>query len=107
MKALVESPEADGCDEERDCRPSRDARQNISCCARPKGRLRALATKCACQVCRSALLKEHDSDQNEAHKYVHDDDDVEKDMHFLSCPRSLSGWPGVKESHSPRLRELV
>lgn len=90
MKALVESSEADGCDEERDCRPSGDARQHIRCCARPKGGLRSLAAKSACQVFRSALLEEHDSDQNEAHKYVHGGDDVEKDMHFLSCPPFLA-----------------
>jgi hypothetical protein len=49
-----------------------------------------LTSECACQVCRSALLKEDDSDQKEAHNDVHDDDDVEKDIHFLpSNPRPI------------------
>ena len=88
--ANVEDSQADRSDHEDDCRPGGEAGQHIRCGTGAKSGLRSLAAKRACEVSRTALLEEHNSDKKQAHEDVHGDDEVEKNLHFLSCFLTLA-----------------
>src|ERR1035438_3438696 len=81
----VEHGQANRREHKDDRRPSGEPRQYVGRGARTKGGLRTLAAEGACQVGRTALLEENNADQEEAHNHVQDDDEVERNLHFLSC----------------------
>jgi len=60
--------------------------------------LRTLTAECASEIGRAALLEQDDADQKEAHDHVQDNNEVEENLHFLSCfpcaPRGLNKGEG-------------
>jgi hypothetical protein len=44
-----------------------------------------LPTEGTGQICRAALLQEHNSNKKKAHDDVNDNDEVEEDLHCFSC----------------------
>jgi hypothetical protein len=71
---LHKDRKADGGQHEDDCAPCSETRQQISCSARAKSRLRTLTAECAGEISTFALLKQHDDNQENT------DDDVENNQ---------------------------
>ena len=70
-------------------RPCGEPGEHVGGGAGSKGGLRALAAEGAGEVGRAALLNEHHADEKQAHDDVHHDNEIEENLHALSCfPRA-------------------
>jgi len=58
-----------------------EAREHVGGRARTEGSLRALTAKCAGKIGRAALLDEDNTDQEETHDQVEDDEHIEENLH--------------------------
>ena len=95
IAAHIEDGQAHRSDHEDDRRPGGEPGQHVSCSAGSEGSLRALATEGASEVSRAALLQEDDSDKEETHDDVQDNDEVEENLHCESCfPNPVPVGPG-------------
>ena len=79
--AVVEYDQADRSAHEDDRRPGGKARKHVGGSARAKSGLRALTTECAGKVSRAALLNKDNTDQEETHDQVKDDEHIEENLH--------------------------
>ncbi len=81
----VEHGEANRREHKDDRRPGGEPGEHIGRGAGAEGGLRSLAAECACEVGRAALLQEHNANEEQAHKYMDNNNEVEKDLHGLNC----------------------
>jgi len=79
--AVIEDNQAEGRAHEDDGRPCGEAGEHVGGGARPEGGLRTLSAEGAGEICRAALLNEDDTDQEEAHDQVNNDDYIEENVH--------------------------
>jgi hypothetical protein len=79
--ADVEHGQAEGGDHEDDRRPGGEPGEYVGRGAGAECGLRALAAECACQVSRTALLKQNHPDEKQAYDYVNHDDEIKKNLH--------------------------
>jgi hypothetical protein len=80
--ADVEHGQAEGGDHEDDRRPGGEPGEHVGRGARAESGLRTLAAKGACQIGRTALLKQNDADKEQADDHMNDDDEVKKNLHL-------------------------
>jgi hypothetical protein len=94
--AHIENDQRDGSAHENDSRPCGEPSENVGGSAGAEGSLRTLSAEGTGEVSRTALLEQDNTDQKEAHNDVHNDHEVEEDIHFLSGFPSLPGRTGLK-----------
>jgi len=66
---------------EDNSRPCGEARKHVGGSTRPEGSLGALSTESAGEIGRAALLDEYNTDQEETHDQVDNDEGVEENLH--------------------------
>ena len=85
VRAHVKNGEAERGDHKDDCRPRGEPGEPVGRGTGTEGGLRALSAECAGEVGRAALLDEDDSDEKQAHDDVDGDNEVQENLHVLSC----------------------
>lgn len=63
------------------CRPSGQPGEHVGRGARTEGGLRTLSAKCSGKIGRAALLQQNHANQKEAHNHVHDNHEIEENLH--------------------------
>ena len=89
VRTHVKDRQAERGDHEDDRRPGGQPGEYVSRGAGTEGGLRTLSAEGAGEVSRAALLQQNDTNEKQAHDHVEGDDDVEENLHVLSCFPSL------------------
>ena len=87
--AVVKDNKADGGAHEDDGRPGGEARKHVGGSAGSEGGLRALSTEGASEVGRAALLDEDNTDQEEAHDQVNNNENIKENLHLILLSKSV------------------
>ena len=99
--AVVKNDQADGSAHEDDGRPGGEAREHVGGGARSEGGLRALSTEGAGEIGGAALLDENDTNQEETHQQVEDNDEVEENLHCEAAFQSRPDRPDLRCPDGP------
>src|ERR1019366_3806966 len=88
VRTHVENRQADRSHHEDHSRPGGEAGEHIGGGAGAKGGLRALSAEGAGEVSRTALLQQNDTNEEQAHNHMKNDDEVEKNLHSMLLSES-------------------